>query len=33
MNEIITALQEKLCRDVMIIDLRLDRFRVFVTIV
>ncbi len=33
MNEIITALQEKLCHDVVIIDLGLGRARNFVTIV
>jgi hypothetical protein len=33
MNEIITALQEKLCHDVPIIDLGLGRLGKFVTIV
>ncbi len=33
MNEIITALQEKLCHDVVIIDLGLRRAGDFVTIV
>jgi hypothetical protein len=33
MNEIITALQEKLCHDVVIIDLGLGLAGIFVTIV